>query len=158
MHRHHSCASILPLLAAAVVGACGGSDDRQDALSTSPTASAQAEPNSVLLDDSGLPMPAAAIAVPGDAGARTRSGRYTSEVQADQLEQALSGAVVRVDIECCGYAAAELAMGIAFGLQIAHDLPNNAPVLVRSADQRLGAAMVNRLTDAGYPNVWLVTQ
>jgi hypothetical protein len=49
-------------------------------------------------------------------------------------------------------------VGIAYGVQAAEDLPDSAPVLVRAANLRLGAVAANRLADAGYGSVWLVTR
>ncbi len=159
MNRHLSRLSILPLLAGIFMAACDGTEDHSSASPAARAAAPAAETTTTtLLDDNGLPMPADPRTVPGDAGARTRSGKYASAAQAEQLERALADAVIRVDIECCGLDGAEQALGIAYGMQAAHDLPNSAPVLVRSADLRLGAAIANRLSDIGYSQVWLVTR
>jgi hypothetical protein len=77
--------------------------------------------------------------------------------QAEQLERALGEGVIRVNVECCGVDGVEQALGIAYGMQAAGNLPNSAPVLVRSDDLRLGAVAVKRLSEAGYANVRLVS-
>jgi hypothetical protein len=155
---HLSRLSILPLLAGIAMAACNDSEDRDNETPPARAAAPAAETATALLDDNGLPMPADPRAVPSDAAARTRAGRYASAAQAELLQRALADAVIRVDIECCGIQAAEQALGIAYGMQAAHDLPDSAPVLVRAADLRLGAAIANRLSDAGYSQVWLVTR
>lgn len=140
-------------LTALCVSACGGGAGDAVAAAAAVAGAVQAAP---LAADGGAVPRADAVTVPSDAGARTRSGRYATAAQAEQMERALEGAVIRVDIACCGIDAAEQAVGIAYGLQAAADLPDSTPVLVRAADLRLGAAIVNRLSDAGYTRVWLV--
>jgi hypothetical protein len=111
-----------------------------------------------LLDDDGHLNPAPPAAVPADAGARTRNGHYATAAQAVQLEQALGDRVIVVEVSPGPDAAAavELATQMAFGHQAVHDLPADAPVLVRSADLRLAAATVHQLEAAGYTRVVLV--
>lgn len=113
-----------------------------------------------LLDDEGHLNPAPPAAVPADAGARTRNGHYATAAQAVQLEQALGDRVIVVEVSPGPDAAAavELATQMAFGQQAAHDLPGDAPVLVRSADLRLAAATVHQLEAAGYTRVVLVNR
>jgi len=111
-----------------------------------------------LLDDDGHLNPAPPAAVPADAGARTRNGHYATAAQAVQLEQALGDRVIVVEVSPGPDAAAavELATQMAFGHQAVHDLPADAPVLVRSADLRLAAATVHQMEAAGYTRVVLV--
>jgi hypothetical protein len=113
-----------------------------------------------LLDDDGHLNPAPPAAVPADAGARTRNGHYATAAQAVQLEQALGDRVIVVEVSPGPDAAAavELATQMAFGHQAVHDLPADAPVLVRSADLRLAAATVHQLEAAGYTRVVLVNR
>ncbi len=103
---------------------------------------------------------APAQVLPSDPGARTRAGRYATPAQAAQLEDRLGAKAIPVNVEPGPDAAAavELATQIVFGLQAAHDLRNDAPVLVRSADLRLGATLANRLGEVGYTNVVLVVR
>lgn len=149
------------------ISACGGAGTATDAERSNrdtPAALHGAEPFttrstiSTLLADDGSVMPSAPQTVPADAAARTRAGRYASSMQAEQLERALGDGVIRVDVECCGLEGLDQAIGIAHGVQAARDLPDSTPVLVRAADLRLGAVAANRLSDAGYVNVWLVTR
>ena len=146
--------ALLTGLVSACIVACGGGDEAAE----SERADAGAETFSTLLADDGTSMPSMPDTVPADAAARTQTGRYASSQQAEQLERALGDDVIRVNVECCGVAGVDQAIGIAYGVQAAADLPSSAPVLVRSADLRLGALAANRLTDAGHGNVWLVTR
>lgn len=140
--------------------ACGGSStaDNDGVSVAGRLALSGVEPVSTLVADDGSIMPSDPDAVPKDGAAWTRAGRYATARQAEQLERALGDGVLRVDVECCGIGHADQAIGIAYGLQAAGNLPNSAPVLVRAADLRLGAAVANRMSDAGYGNVWLVTR
>lgn len=139
--------------------ACGGSaDTAPSAGPTGATDSKAAQVISPLIDDDGLRMPSAPQLVPADPGARTRARLYASTVQAEQLERALADGLVTVNAECCGAEGVELAVGIAHGIQAAHNLSNRAPFLVRGKDLRQAAAVANRLQEAGHENVWLVTK
>lgn len=151
---------LLIALISACISACGGGGNTSDDSSDSHTlvAPRSAEPLSGLLADDGSIMPSAPDAVPVDPAARTRAGRYASSRQADQLDRALGEGVIRVNVECCGVEGVDQAIAIAYGVQAAGDLPNSTPVLVRSFDARLGAVTANRLADAGYSKVWLVTR
>lgn len=144
---------------AALLSACGGTapDTLADEGRARPLAAA---PPVIppLLDDDGHLNPAPPAAIPADTGARTRHGHYATAAQATQLEQALGDGVIAVEVKPGPDAAeaVELATQLAFGHQVAHDLPADAPVLVRSADLRLAAAAVHRLEAAGYARVVLV--
>jgi hypothetical protein len=145
----------------ACISACGGGDDAANAEGSSSSARAEVravESFSTLLADDGSLMPSATATVPADPAAHTRAGRYASSHQAAELERALGDGVIHVNVECCGPERVDEAVGIAYGVQVAADLPRSAPVLVRSADLRLGAVAANRLADAGYSSVWLVTR
>lgn len=171
------------LLAAVMLAACGGGDEahptaarpvnpRVDAALGDPAAVSRAaaataaraeqrhpvdsDPVPPLLDDQGTVMPSDPRLVPADAGARTRSGRYASTAQAQTLERTLGGRVVWLEVRCCGADEADTAVGLAQGLQAAHDLPADAPVFVRGADARLVATVANRLGEAGHGRVWVV--
>lgn len=109
-----------------------------------------------LLNDDGSAAAGAASA-PADAGAHTRSGRYATPAQARQLADALGQDAIEIEVGCCGAEAVELAVGTAWGLQAAHDLPAGVPVLVRGQDLRLAAATANRLAEGGLTHVWLVS-
>lgn len=146
---------------AVLLAACGGAepeaaaaDDRARPLAA---ASAVIAP---LFDDAGNVIPASDSAQPADNAARTRQGYYATPAQAAQLEQALHERVIAVSVEPGPDAAAsvEFAMQMVYVHQAAHDLPADAPVLVRSADLRLGAAAVHQLEAAGYKRVFLVTR
>jgi len=152
--------ALLTGLVAACMSACGGgtaADSDGTGGDTKPVLSG-ADSFSTLLADDGSIMPSDPNTVPADQAARTRAGRYASSRQAEQLERALGDGVIRVNVECCGVEGLDRAIGIAYGVQAAGDLPASAPVLVRSADLRLGAVAANQLAEAGYGNVWLVTR
>jgi hypothetical protein len=147
--------------ASACISACSGGGDAPGAEGSGIEARAEVgvmESFSTLLADDGSIMPSAPDTVPADAAARTRAGRYASSHQAAELERALGDGVIRVNVECCGPERVDEAVGIAYGVQAAADLAYSAPVLVHAADLRLGAVAVNRLSDAGYSSIWLVTR
>lgn len=153
--------ALLMGIASACISACGGGGDAADA--EGPGSDARAEVRAVesfstLLADDGSIMPSAPAMVPADRAAHTWAGRYASSHQAADLERALGDGLIRVNVECCGPEKVDEAVAIAYGVQAAADLPYSAPVLVRAADLRLGAAAANRLSDAGYGRVWLVTR
>jgi hypothetical protein len=64
--------------------------------------------------------------------------------------------LIRVRVDCCSPEAVDVAVGVVVGLQAAHQLSSDAPVLIDAADLRLGAATVNRLEADGWRRVWLV--
>lgn len=140
----------LVMASASVLSSCGGSDEAA-------TAHERRAATTTLLDDDADVMAPDPAAVPADAGARTRQGRYATRAQGEALALALRGGVIHVDLGCCGEAAADLAVMTAYGLQAAHDLPDDAPVLVQGDDLRLAASVVDRLVAGGYRRVWLVT-
>jgi hypothetical protein len=151
---HALLSGLLGVCLGACLGACGGGDNAAD----TEAADGGAGVVSTLLADDGGSMPSAPDTVPADPAARTKAARYASSQQAEQLEHALGEGVLRVTVECCGVDRVDQAIGIAQGMQAAGDLPNSTPVLVRAADLRLGAVAANRLADAGYGQVWLVTR
>ena len=148
------------LATALLMAACSdGSLDLDDSAEAGRArALAVAPPTAPLLDDQGHLYPASPQALPADTGARTRGGLYATPAQAAQLEDALGVMAIPVNVEPGSDAAAavDLATLVVFGLQAAHDLPPDAPVLVRSSDLRLAAATVNRLAENGYTRVFLV--
>jgi hypothetical protein len=154
----------LLLLAAGLVSACGGGssiDDEGRAMplaETSPTASARTI--APLLDDEGGVMAGDPAAVPEDPAARTRAARYATEAQAAQVEAAMGATAIALQVEPSQTAvsAPDLAVTTAYGLQAAHGLPPGAPVFVRGADLRLAAAAADRIADAGFTRVFLVTR
>lgn len=111
-----------------------------------------------LLDEHGRLQPSLPQALPADTGARTRGGHYATPLQAAQMEDALGVMVIPVNVEPGPDAAGavELATQIVFGMQSAHDLRPDAPILVRSPDLRLAATTVNRLEEFGFTRVFLV--
>ncbi len=149
---------LLSALAAActTLAACGGAQD-----DTAPTGRAQASSASTpLLDNEGLPLRSHPQLEPADAGARTQAGLYASETQAAQLEGSLGNRVLHVQVDTSAETAeaVDLAVLTAYGLQAAHDLDRDAPVLVRGKDLRLAAAAANRLHASGFTRVFLVTR
>lgn len=119
-------------------------------------AQAAAMPTPALIADDGSVMPSDPRARPADAAAWTRSSRYATARQAQQLIDALGDRVLQVQVECCGIEGVDQAVGIAWGLQ-ASGLAEDTPVLVRGVDLRLAAAAANRLSSGGMTHVWLVT-
>lgn len=158
-------AAIPAALLTALLAACGGTDVPPPPADVAggraaiaAAAPAGVEPVAPLLADDGSVMPASPQAVPADAGARTRAGRYATPAQADQLEHALAGRIVRVEVSGSDAAAVDEAAG-AVGERLAGlRLADDAPVLVDGRDLRSAAALVERLAQAGVTNTWLVTR
>jgi hypothetical protein len=146
------CALTMAVLMTA--SACGGADSadagRTDAAAATPIIAP-------LLNDDGSASPSDPRAVPADAAAWHRSGLYATAEQARQLVDALGDGVLQIRVECCGIDAVDQAAGMAWGLQAAHSLPPDTPVLVSGLDLRLAAATANRLASGGLTHVWLVT-
>lgn len=143
----------------ALLAACGGAEPpASEADGRATIASAATSPIPTLLADDGSAMPSMPQAVPRDAGARTRAGRYASPAQAEQLERAMAASLVRVTLRGSGLAAVEEGAGLVYGLLAAMNLPDSAPVLIEGADLRAAAALVDRLAANGVTNTWLVTQ
>jgi len=153
-------ALVAVLLAAALLSACGGGDhaaSRDGSSATPLTATSAIAP---LFDDEGGMMPSDPAAAPADPAAHTRRARYATEAQADQVEAAMGtlSIPVRVAPTQGEVSAVELAVTIVYALQAAHGLQPDAPVFVRGADLRLAAATADRIAEAGYSRVFLVTR
>lgn len=152
----------LAALLAALLAGCGGGADTPSDTSTQQEGQARALAASQvippLLDDEGHVYPSGSTAVPADPGARTRSGRYATAAQADQLEHALGAQGIPVIVEAGSDAAAavERAVLTVLGLQAALHLQPDVPVLVRGSDLRRVATLVNRLEESGFSRVFLV--
>lgn len=145
------------------LAACGGGGEPSTEVATAAAADSRArvtvsatDITPPLLNDDGSAAAGAASA-PADAGAHTRAGRYATPAQARRLADALGQDAIEIEVGCCGAEAVEVAVGTAWGLQAAHDLPAGVPVLVRGQDLRLAAATANRLAEGGLTHVWLVT-
>ncbi len=144
------------------LAACGGGEPGNPALATT-TATATERPAAAgrivapLVQDDGSLSPGDPQAQPADPGAWTRDGRYATATQAGMMEDALGDDALIVDVRCCDAVAVEQAVGLAWAMQAARDLPRDVPVLVRGEDLRLAAAAANRLSEGGLTHVWLVT-
>lgn len=144
----------------AMLTACGaGSDPAPGAESASTTRPSAAAVQPTLLDDEGRVQVLAAAREPADPGARTRAGLYATPEQAAALEGALGTRVIstRVDAGADAAGAADMAVLTVYGMQAVTDADNHVPVLVRGADLRLAAAVADRLAEAGFTRVFLVT-
>lgn len=152
--QHPRTLAMLASLVAALLGACGGGDNSagvDDAQGGDFRLSRQQASDQ-------FNMSSGSGTAPMDVASRTKAGLYASSKEAKLLERSLADEVINVDIACCGIEGVELALGVAYGMQAARNLPNSVPVLVRAADLRMGAVVANGLSDAGYSEVWLVTQ
>jgi hypothetical protein len=150
------------LLAAGLVAACGGGSDddgRATALEGTSTISS-ARTIAPLLDDEGGVMAGDPAAVPEDPAAWTRADRYATVAQAEQVERAMGATAISILVEPSLEAVSplELAVMTAYGLQASHGLQLDAPVFVRGANLRLAAAAADRIADAGFTRVFLVTR
>jgi hypothetical protein len=111
-----------------------------------------------LLGADGTPQPALPQAVPADPRARTQVALYATRDQAQALEAELGGAVLWVEAGCCDEHALSLAIEHAEALRTERHLALDAPVFITGKHLQLAALLVNRLTDEGYEQVFLVTR
>ena len=152
---HSSIANrVVPSLGLACsLAACGGGGLAGDPVAT--TLNAVRTPVT-LLDDDGRAMPS--VVRPSDTGAWTQNARYATPEQARILGASLADDLIQIEVECCGEAGIDTAVGMVWALQASADLPSaRAHVIVRCRDERLAAAAVNRLLQGGLREVWLVT-
>lgn len=110
-----------------------------------------------LLDNDRLPLAPLPRAIPAHAEHRTRAGLYATEAQARAFEQAAPGAVISVFVPCCGEQALGKAMLSAWDQYVRFDAPQDMPVLVRGGDLQQAARLADRLTQAGFAPVFLVS-
>jgi hypothetical protein len=96
--------------------------------------------------------------LPADPTVRTRNGLYATHWQAEDLDRLLGGAVVWVDVGCCGEAAIDLAQGHVAGMMAADDLADDAAVFVVGTDLAAAALLVDRLAEQRLTRVFLVTR
>jgi hypothetical protein len=111
-----------------------------------------------LLGADGTPQPALPQAVPADPQARTRVALYATHAQAHALEAELDGAVIWVEAGCCGEPAVTAALDRADALRTGRNLALDAPVFITGKNLQLAAMVVDRLTDEGHTEVFLVTK
>lgn len=135
--------TVAPLAFTLVLAACGGGAPENQ----QPTTATAAKPT-----------PQAASAEPADTGARTRQGLYLTAEQANALARKLADRVVTVEARCCGLETAEMDVLMAFGVQAAANLGNDAPFIVSGSDLRQAAAVANRLAELGARQAYLVTR
>jgi hypothetical protein len=111
-----------------------------------------------LLGADGTPQPALPGAVPADLRARTRVALYATRAQAEALGAELDGAVIWVEADCCDEHAVSRAVELADGFRADRHLGLDAPVFITGKYLHLAALVVDRLTDDGYEQVFLVTR
>jgi hypothetical protein len=105
----------------------------------------------------GTPQPALPQAVPADPRSRTQVALYATRDQAQALEAELGGAVLWVEAGCCDDAAVSAAIDHTEALRTERHLGLDAPVFVTGRHLHLAALVVDRLTEEGYEQVFLVT-
>ena len=128
-----------------------------DAALAVPRAARVARP-APLLGADGTPQPALPDAVPADARARTRMALYATRGQAKALGAELDGAVIWVEADCCDERALQLAIEHTDALRSARHLGLDAPVFITGRNLQWAALLVDRLTDEGHTQVFLVTR
>ena len=112
---------------------------------------------SPLLGADGTPQPALPQAVPADPRARTQVALYATRDQAQGLEAELGGAVLWVEAGCCDDVAVSAAIDHTEALRTERHLGLDAPVFVTGKPLHVAALLVDRLSDEGYEQVFLVT-
>jgi poly(3-hydroxybutyrate) depolymerase len=110
-----------------------------------------------LLGADGTPQPALPQAVPADPRARTQVALYATRDQAQALEAELGGAVIWVEAGCCDGGAVSSAVEHTEALRTERHLGLDAPVFITGSHLHLAALVVNRLSEEGYEQVFLVT-
>ena len=111
-----------------------------------------------LLGADGTPQPAVPDAVPTDPLARTSVALYATRDQALALGAELDGAVIWVDAGCCDEHAVSSAIESVEGFRTDRHLGLDAPVFITGRNLQVAALVVNRLSDEGYEQVFLVTR
>ena len=111
-----------------------------------------------LLGADGTPQPALPQAVPADPRERTRVALYATRAQAHALEAEFDGAVIWVETACCDESAVTAAIDRTDELRTDKHLALDAPVFVTGKNLHLAAMVVDRLSDDGYEQVFLVTR
>ncbi len=111
-----------------------------------------------LLGADGTPQPALPQAVPADPRLRTQVALYATHDQAQALEAELGGAVLWVDAGCCDGTAVSSAVDHTEALRTERHLGLDAPVFITGTQLHLAALVVDRLSDEGYEQVFLVTR
>lgn len=134
---------VAPLAFTLALAACGGGAGESPA----PTAATAVKPAAQAIS-----------AEPADSGARTRQRLYLTAEQAGALARRLEDRVVTVEARCCGLEHAEMDVLMAFGVQAAANLGNDAPFIVSGSDLRQAAAVANRLAELGARQAYLVTR
>ena len=111
-----------------------------------------------LLGADGTPQPALPQAVPTDPHERTRVALYATRAQAEALGAELDGAVIWVEAGCCDARAVLSAVEAVDGFRTERHLGLDAPVFITGKNLQLAATVVDRLTDEGHTQVFLVTR
>jgi hypothetical protein len=96
--------------------------------------------------------------VPADARARTSVALYATRAQAEALGAELDGAVIWIEAGCCDERAVSSAIETVDGFRTDRHLGLDAPVFVTGRNLQWAALLVNRLTEDGYTQVFLVTR
>ncbi|MFT4102426.1 MAG: hypothetical protein QM674_15585 [Burkholderiaceae bacterium] len=140
-----------PHLIAATLGLTLGLGVQAQQAAGAPPSTSGAEIIAPLLDNDGVPLLPVPRAIPDKPENRTRSGLYVTEAQALAHERMLPGNVISLRVRCCGEQAIEDALT---GVRAA---PHDRPVLVRGDDLHLAARLADRLDEAGFNPVFVVT-
>jgi hypothetical protein len=123
-----------------------------------PAAPLRAAQPAPLLGADGTPQPALPQAVPADPRAHTRVALYATRAQAQALEAEHDGAVIWVEAGCCDERAVSSAIELTDELRTGKNLALDAPVFITGKNLQLAALVVDRLSDDGYEQVFLVTR
>jgi hypothetical protein len=129
-----------------------------EAATVKPESTAHRARPAPLLGSDGTPQPALPYAVPVDPRERTRVALYATREQAQALEAEVDGAVIWIETGCCDESAVSHALELVDAQNSSRNLPLDAPIFVSGKNLQLAALVVDRLSDVGYMQVFLVTR
>jgi hypothetical protein len=144
------------LMAVAGMTACGGAAEDTTRLSASqrPALLGATEIIAPLVADDGSPWPTAGA--PADPAARSRTGRYASAAQAEQLAQGSGLRAIRIVVPDGSAEGVEAAITqVMQAVEVGAD-DESLGWLLQGPDARALAVVADRLADLGQQRVWVV--
>lgn len=162
MKHAHSIPTLLAVIGSLGLGACDRIGWRQ---LLQPSRSTGAGPRGYDLGGAAASVATAPAARPAAALPRTPEAQpgqpqtvhFARPEEAEALRLAVGGEVIDVEVGCCHPRAVDFAVGDATLTLVTSDLPNSAPVFVRSANPENAVAVAAQLAAAGLSQVFVIT-